>query len=410
MIVKEISPEIYNEFLLNYKHKHFLQSASMGLRRQLDGWKMFLLGFYQEENLVGAVQMTGRKIFFNLYTYEAIAGPLFNFDDFLLLEKSLAAFREYLDSIKAFECVINPNKEIKMHHPKEQDLADVKKLKKIFKKTGWQFIDNTDPNPQTFRWFFKKSLAGFENYSQVFETFASENKRIINKAKQVPTQLEELNSENLDRAIDLLATTAQRRNFEERSCKYHQSLFEYMNRNHTAKYMVISLKIDEYLQILQTEVNNLEADIKKDKAKNTKKAQNRIIQNTDQLQPRLSKIKQLKNVNKDTVDLCAGVFIGLGDTLMYLFGGSDENYMAYDGVYLLQDYMIKYAFENGYKIYDFAVTNSKLSGHPDQEGVYNFKKGFTGVLYENIGYFTYQPKNLINKTINILKKIKHAVS
>ncbi len=183
-----------------------------------------------------------------------------------------------------------------------------------------------------------------------------------------------------------------------------------MNNKDEAKYLVVELNVEEYLNVLNSEAKDLRQAIKADSDNKSKRAQNRVNQNKDQLLAREKRIDQLKEINTPKIDISAGVFIGVGNTMTYLFGGSNKDYLKYYGVYYLQDYIINYALENNYKVYDFYGTLTKLSGHPEQEGVYHFKKGFGGQLYENIGFFELKPKSLFNSVFEMIVKIKHAIS
>ena len=79
----------------------------------------------------------------------------------------------------------------------------------------------------------------------------------------------------------------------------------------------------------------------------------------------------------DKVPVAAAFFILYGDEVIYLSGGFDREYKKMGAPHLVQWTMIKYAYANGYRQYNFWGTN------PDPEdGVFQFKEGFHGEVRE----------------------------
>ncbi len=77
--------------------------------------------------------------------------------------------------------------------------------------------------------------------------------------------------------------------------------------------------------------------------------------------------------------------IHYGDKVWYLYGASsneDRNLMPN---YLLQWEMIRWAIENGCRIYDFRGVSGDLSEDNPLYGLYRFKKGFGGDFTEFVG-------------------------
>lgn len=77
-----------------------------------------------------------------------------------------------------------------------------------------------------------------------------------------------------------------------------------------------------------------------------------------------------------------------GKEVLSLFGGAYSKYMELLSPYTTNYEMIKYAVENGYEKYNFYG----IDGHYDDKkselyGLYDFKRGFGGVVEEYIGEF-----------------------
>lgn len=407
--IKEIDKKLFDDYLSKHENQHFLQTSAIGYRRSIEGWETYLLGFFKDNNLVGAMQMNGINVFLNYKRYEVVMGPLLDYDNKVETSDALKALKEYIDDIKAIECNISPNLVTNVHYPELESLRDKDEIIKIFKGSGWSLVEGLDALDSKLRWFFKKDIKKFETYKDLTDSYDRETRRLIANAKTFPLKVIELEENNLSRAVNILDETGERRDFSTRDSEYHKSLYKYMNEDNEAKYLVVELNVKQYLDILQKEADQIKQDIIVDADNDSKRARNRVNQNQDQLKARENRIQQLKEIKAETVDICSGVFIGANNTMTYLFGGSKKEFMRYYGTYFLQDYTIHYAYDKGYEIYDFYGTRSKISGFPEEEGIFDFKKGFGGKLYENIGYFEYKPKNLINTLIETLRKIKHAI-
>ena len=112
------------------------------------------------------------------------------------------------------------------------------------------------------------------------------------------------------------------------------------------------------------------------------------------------------------VPLSVAMFMLYGDEVIYLYSGSDKQYMKdYNAQYLIQWHMIKYAAKHKFKTYNFYG----IQGLPDKTkkdyGIYDFKKGFTseetGRVVELIGAYelgTNQPFYHLHHFLSSLKK------
>ncbi|MGE5397562.1 MAG: lipid II:glycine glycyltransferase FemX [Chitinophagales bacterium] len=75
----------------------------------------------------------------------------------------------------------------------------------------------------------------------------------------------------------------------------------------------------------------------------------------------------------------------LGDKAWYIYGASGNSHRNVMPNYFLQWAMIRWAKENGCKIYDFRGVSSDISEDNPLYGLYRFKKGFGGEFTQFIG-------------------------
>ena len=102
----------------------------------------------------------------------------------------------------------------------------------------------------------------------------------------------------------------------------------------------------------------------------------------------------------DGTPIAAAFFILYGNEVIYLSSGFRRAHKKLGGPHLIQWAMIKYAYANGFKKYNFWGTN------PDPEnGVFKFKQGFHGAVEEFVGTFA-APLSALGKVY--LNKLHYA--
>ncbi|MBQ3429962.1 peptidoglycan bridge formation glycyltransferase FemA/FemB family protein [Candidatus Saccharibacteria bacterium] len=134
------------------------------------------------------------------------------------------------------------------------------------------------------------------------------------------------------------------------------------------KYKILELTEEEYLCFIKTqETNNFRAQS--------------ISYFREMFDAFGKKIKVVAAFYEEK-PISAAMFILCNNEIIYLYSGSDYKYNKYCGSYAIQWYMIKFALENNYKIYNF------YGARPfPGDGVYEFKKGFQAETVEKMGVF-----------------------
>jgi lipid II:glycine glycyltransferase (peptidoglycan interpeptide bridge formation enzyme) len=83
--------------------------------------------------------------------------------------------------------------------------------------------------------------------------------------------------------------------------------------------------------------------------------------------------------------ISAALALVLGEKAWYLYGASSNEYRNVMPNYLIQWEMIRWAQEQGCKVYDFRGVSGDLDESNPLYGLYRFKKGFNGDLIEFVG-------------------------
>lgn len=109
----------------------------------------------------------------------------------------------------------------------------------------------------------------------------------------------------------------------------------------------------------------------------------------------------------EDIPIAGTLAICFGDKVWYLYGASANSYRNLMPNYLLQWTMIKWALEEGCKIYDFRGVSGDLSEDKPLYGLYRFKRGFNGDFCEFLGEFDCVVNPLIYAAVNVAQKVRN---
>ena len=155
----------------------------------------------------------------------------------------------------------------------------------------------------------------------------------IKKAEKKGVKVRELRREELNILKQITESTSKRRGFTDRPLSYYEQMYDLFTPKHEVKFFV---------------------------------------------------------AEADAIPLSAAMFMLYGDEVVYLFSGSDEQYMKeYNAQYAIQWHIIKYAAEHKFKRYNFYGIHA-LPQNGELDGIYEFKKGFDtkyGKVVELIGSY-----------------------
>lgn len=409
MIVKRISESEFNEFIKGHPQHSFYQTLGFVKRRERDGWETEILGFLDNDMLSGAGLFYKRKLLFNKYKYECLGGPIIDLSKF---EESVKGLKEYLDKNNVHECMINPNL-IAYHHNIEENIQEetnnFSEHKSILEKNGFIFDSKSDESDAKLNWFYKKDLDKLNTEDELLESFDRETKRLVGLSLKNNLNLEDLKPGDFKRLKSLLDMTADTKSFDSRPLEYFESLFESYNQYDKARFVVVTLDVDDYKKPLIEQKNILVQKIEEDELTNTKRSLNRAQQNKDVLNAVEKKLDIIKDVKGSSIDLCGGVFLYTDQELTYTLGGSNPKYFTFNGPQFLQWNMMLDALDKGIERYNFYGTRGSFIGRADEDGVYFFKKGFNGYLIQNFGFYDYTGSGLVNGLITSIKKLKSKI-
>lgn len=416
LVFCELTEAEYQGFYDDNRHASFLQSIEMGKRRAVDGWTMHLLGVKRAGEVVAATVLFGRPIFAGFRSFEIQQGPIIDFSDQEAVSCFIDNIKRYVKSRKALELRINPDVVRMKYDEQRAELegdASAELAVRSFTDAGFKKIPDTvvDNDPVMMRWYFTKDLSGVGSQDELMESFDQQTRWSIRKSQKTGVVVRELSLDDLHLYEEIMAKTEHRRGFRGRTHSFYVSMLEQFGPDRLKFFLAeldvkahkASLKrmLDEQQTHKSTQQQNVENDPTDKKAKSAVKVADDLIATYTR------QLEQAESYGDEaTLPLAGAMFLKNRDEMVYLLSGADTDYSRFNGPYAIQWHAMSMALRDGMKRYNFYGTKGKHTGHEEQEGIFRFKRGFGGTLEEQVGFFTYRPRPLINALRTVASSLK----
>ena len=383
----------FENFAKNHPLNNFFQSIYMKKLLESLNRDVYLVGLKDKsEKIICATLLVNTNTFLHHHTYEALKGYLIDYSNEKLVRYFTKKVIKFIKAIDGFRLIIDP--------------YIIRQEKDVDGNLVEHGIDNTYvidylecmnfheiKNNQVKLTFVLNTNKSFD---KVFREFKPNTRNIINKTiNKYKLIIEELPYERLDEFKKITQETCLRRNFKDRELSYYQMMYKIFKDK--IKVLICKLDLTIYLKELLNEKKALEEKLNTNNDKKKKK----VISDLNSIDKKIKEINELNKKYKRYIILSGAMFILYGDEVVYLFSGSYEEFMKFNGQYRLQYEMIKYACDNNYKRYNFYG----IKDATDKDGIYEFKKGFNGYVEELLGSYEVGI-SLIYKVYKLLCNIK----
>lgn len=380
-----ITPEEFRAYAENSPYKSFMQTPEIATYREGNGWTPYYLAVAEGETIKAATMLVAKPTFLGKSLFIAPGGPLMDLEDTTLTEFFFRHLRRYLKSHNAYVLHIDPYYEL---IERDRDGAPApngfnhKSAVNNLKKLGFRRLNHAT-QPQ---YLFTLDIAG-RTPDELLANFKRNTRNHIKKATKMGVKVRELTREELPILKDITAATAARRDFIDKPLSYYQQIYDLFHDRGEVKFMVAEVGATGTMCHAGHD--------------NSARAARSVPEGHAVSAPSNSK----------SLPLSAAMFILYGDEIIYLFSGSDEQYMKdYNAQYAIQWHMIEYAAQHGFKTYNFyGISGLPVNG--DLDGIYEFKKGFAsdshGHVVELIGSFELPINQPFYHLHQFLSKLKH---
>lgn len=389
MKFQEITEKEYREFWENHPLKTFLSAPEISKLREKSNWTTYYVGVKEEKKLVAATMLLSHKRHFGKYEFYSPRGYLLDFKNKELLEFFTNELKKYIKDKKGYVLRIDPYviyKERDIDGNIVENGTDNSDVVNNLQSFGFKKVKTE--NMEQVGWMFSLNLDG-KTEEQILKEMKPNTRNTIRKAEKFGITVNEISYDELDRFQNIMVETGERKGFGVRKLSYFQEMYKLFHDKNEVKYFITELDLNAYIKRLEEEKQEKEEKLNSlSDAKYNDGQKKNLTNEIASIDKRIIDSNKIKEESgKDVITLSGSMFMLIKPEVIYLSSGNYEEYMKFNSQYLIQWELIKYGIENGFKKHNFYGIPANINEHPKDYGIYEFKRGFNGVVEELIGEF-----------------------
>lgn len=389
MKFQEITEKEYREFWENHPLKTFLSAPEISKLREKSNWTTYYVGVKEEKKLIAATMLLSHKRHFGKYEFYSPRGYLLDFKNKELLEFFTNELKKYIKDKKGYVLRIEPYviyKERDIDGNIVEDGIDNSDVVNNLQNLGFKKVKTE--NMEQVGWMFSLNLDG-KTEEEILKEMKPNTRNTIRKAEKFGITVNEISYDELDRFQNIMVETGERKGFGVRKLSYFQEMYKLFHDKNEVKYFITELDLNAYIKRLEEEKQEKEEKLNSlSDAKYNDGQKKNLTNEIASIDKRIIDSNKIKEESgKDVITLSGSMFMLIKPEVIYLSSGNYEEYMKFNSQYLIQWELIKYGIENGFKKHNFYGIPANINEHPKDYGIYEFKRGFNGVVEELIGEF-----------------------
>ncbi len=389
MKFQEITEKEYREFWENHPLKTFLSAPEISKLREKSNWTTYYVGVKEEKKLIAATMLLSHKRHFGKYEFYSPRGYLLDFKNKELLEFFTNELKKYIKDKKGYVLRIDPYVIYKERDIDGNIVADgIDNSDVVNNLQSFGFKKVKTENMEQVGWMFSLNLEG-KTEEQILKEMKPNTRNTIRKAEKFGITVNEISYDELDRFQNIMVETGERKGFGVRKLSYFQEMYKLFHDKNEVKYFITELDLNAYIKRLEEEKQEKEEKLNSlSDAKYNDGQKKNLTNEIASLDKRIIDSNKIKaESGKEVITLSGSMFMLIQPEVIYLSSGNYEEYMKFNSQYLIQWELIKYGIENGFKKHNFYGIPANINEHPKDYGIYEFKRGFNGVVEELIGEF-----------------------
>lgn len=389
MQFREITRDEYHDFWGNHPLKTFLSAPEIGELRKSNGWDVYYVGVEDDKKLVAAAMLVSHKRHFGKYEFYSPRGVLVDYENETLLHYFLDEIKNFVKNHRGYIFRMDPYviyKERDIDGNIVEGGVDHSKLVSYLLDFGFKKVAIADM--EQVGWMFSLPLEG-KTKEQILKEMKPNTRNTIRKTEKIGITVKELGYDELERFQNIMIETGARKNFSVRSVDYYKKMYELFHEKGEVKYYVTELDLVQYQKKLEDDKQTALDKLSKLSDAKYNEGQKKNLENEiHSYEKRIQEAEEIrKEKNTDVIILSGSMFMIIQPEIIYLSSGNYEEFMKFNSQYLLQWMMIQYGIEHGFKKHNFYGIPANINKHPKDYGIYEFKRGFNGIVEELIGEF-----------------------
>ncbi len=406
MELRKISEAEFSAFVNDQPVVSFLQSEHIAARRANDGWQSIVLGLFDGTSLLGATRVYSKALAFGFKKFEILQGPVIDFSRESAVVEFLKQLKDYVRSNHGVQLEVTPNL-LRIHRDNDgKEISgsyDSSSFEAEFQTAGYAKLPYSvsDNRADIFRWVFAKDMTGIDSIEALEKTFSSSTKRSVKRAEKSGIVIREIPKEQVTIFHDIIEKTGERWDFTARSIDYYVALLDSFGAENSRVFVAeispenYRVYVQDLIDKQQKIIDETSDDGVKEKASTDKAHYQEVID-------------AVKDATEPII-LAGTVVLRYGNEVTHLFSGSYKEHSFLRATSLLRAHALRYALESGVTRFNFYGTKGNHTGHPKEEGIFQFKRGFGGNVEEQLGVFVYTPRPLVNVALKIAARIKRVL-
>ena len=403
----EITRKEYEKYWEKSDQKNFLNCSKIADLRTFSGWDTYYVGVKDGKKLVAAAFLSSHKRHFGKYVFYSPRGPLLDFHNKELVDFFFNSVKKFIKDHNGYSYRIDP-----YVYFKERDIDgniveggfDNTDVVNELKSLGFKKVSIKDS--EQVIWMFSLPLEG-KTLEDIQKEMKPNTRNTIRKAEKLGIEMKELEYDDLEDFMKIMYETGERKGFVVRNIDYYQHMYDLFEKDEEVKFFITKLNLKNYIDGLKEEIKDKETKMNElgPQAYNDGKRKS-FAKDIENLNKRIEEAERIIEEKKtDVINLSGSMFVLIQPEVTYLSSGNYEEFMKFNSQYLIQWELIKYGIEHGFKKHNFYGIPANINEHPKDYGIYEFKRGFNGIVEELIGEFEL-PITFHYYIINFLRKLK----
>ncbi len=407
MTLKEIAVKTFEDYAKKSPYRTFMQTEEIGKLRELNGWTSYYLGLYDDDKLVGATLLVGKKRHFNKYEFYTPRGPLVDYNDEKTLTEFLKLLTTFVKKHQGYVLRIDPyviNKERNGKGEVVEEGIDNTKIIDEIKSLGFKLLPLE--KREQVSWMYVLDIKD-KTEDEILKNMKPNTRNTIRKTLKNGIEIIELEKKDLKEFYKIMEETGKRKGFAIRNLAYFENMYDLFKPKDEIKYLITKLDLDKHLELLNKEKEEKSKELSKlSDAKYNDGKRKSINDAINGINKRIKEAESIKKEHGNVITLSGSMFIMTDPEIIYLSSGNYEEFMMYNSQYLIQWEMIKYAIEHNFERYNFYGIPNTFDKSDKDYGIYEFKTGFNGFVEELIGEFEIKTSP-VYYLIKLIHKIRH---
>lgn len=410
MKLVEIDEKIFDNYASNHEYASIYELSGWGKLKEANGWKYYLLGLYDGNNLKGVTLLLKKKTLFGKNLFYSPRGYLVDANNYILLNEFHKEIINFVKINKGFMLKVDPNVIYKIYDKDGNETSFPGKeafdnyIKLGFKHFGF----NKDFETLQPRYLCRFKLS--DTYTDTLNTFSKSTRKNIEKAEEMGVRVRKLDISETSIFTDVLKKTAQEKDFVIRPTSYYQKMYEYLKDSMSLYVTFIDTEL--FYNNILNEQKNVDKEYEELKVLMTKinvgdkikKQEQDLINKKEKLSKELKLAESLKEKGKE-INIGALMSLFTGEEGTTFMSGTLSEYKEFYPKYAYYNEHIKESLDRGLMYVNFYGISGNLDKKSKYYCIYEIKKGYNPEITELLGEFDYIVNPFIYRLYKISLKI-----